>query len=69
MEFEMGETEVEQAKMTANKAREKYRIIYVCNVTDPKEMEISVLPNPFSEEGKKVFFRPKEKFRYSFERS
>lgn len=66
MEFEMGETEVEKAKDSVNKTGSEYRIIYVSNVEDPQLMEISVLPNPFSEEGKKVFSRPKEKFRYSW---
>lgn len=66
MEFAMGETEVEKAKTCATKAGDEYRIIYVSDVEDPQRIEISILPNPFSEEGKLVFSRPREKFRYRF---
>jgi hypothetical protein len=66
MVFEMGETEVDKAKECAILGKSEYSIIYVSNIEDPSKMKILVLPNPFSEEGKKVFGRPREKFRYSF---
>ena len=64
--FEMGETEVEKAKEVAVSGKGEYTIIYVSNIEEPARMKILVLPNPFSDEGKKVFGPPREKFRYSF---
>ena len=66
MTFEMGETEVVMAKEVVVSGKAKYVIAYVCNLEDPVNMRICVLPNPFSEEGRAAFGKPKEKFRYSF---
>lgn len=66
MMFEMGETEVDKAKECAVLGKGEYTVIYVSNIEDPSRMKILVLPNPLSEEGKRVFGHPKEKFRYTF---
>lgn len=66
MMFEMGETEVDKAKECAISGKGEYAVIYVSDIEDPAKMRILVLPNPFSSEGKRMFGRPKEKFRYSF---
>jgi hypothetical protein len=66
MTFEMGESEVDKAKECAVSGKGEYMVIYVSNLEEPSKMKILVLPNPFSDEGRKLFGRPKEKFRYSF---
>ncbi|EPF7975001.1 sacsin N-terminal ATP-binding-like domain-containing protein [Vibrio harveyi] len=52
--FEMGPTEVAAAQKFASDKYNKYRVLFVSNVSDPSHTQISLLPNPFSVDGTKV---------------
>jgi hypothetical protein len=51
--FEMGPTEIACAQKYAADNQNKYRVLYVSNVTNQNETRIDMLPNPFSTAGSK----------------
>ncbi|WP_157302170.1 sacsin N-terminal ATP-binding-like domain-containing protein [Thauera phenylacetica] len=51
--FEMGPTEIGAALRYRADQDNKYRILYISNVLDPKRLAVTLLPNPFSREGEK----------------
>lgn len=63
-EIELGETEVERAQQ--NHRNNRYRIIYIANVLDPRRRYIRVLPNPFSDRGHRLFRLAGTGLRYQF---
>jgi hypothetical protein len=63
-EIELGETEVNRAQL--NHRNNRYRILYIANVLDPKRRYIRVLPNPFSDRGRGLFRLAGTGLRYQF---
>jgi hypothetical protein len=67
-EFELGDTEVRMARDCATGRVGQYRVIYVSNVGDSTTMQLEVLPNPLSDEGKPLFHIGGQGIRYKFQR-
>ena len=68
--FEIGETEVRAARVAAQHRRGvQYKIAYVSNVSDSKNTNIEVLPNPMTAEGERVLQLCGEGIRYRFNRN
>jgi hypothetical protein len=53
--FELGPTEIGAALRYKADGNNKYRVLYVANAMDPKNVQVTVLQNPFSKDGEKKF--------------